>query len=262
MSSSSDCDLLFQARFEPPAYVVGLLVPQQGWFSPVGACACSVVPQSTFDQNARVEGALLEHTNGSHVGAYGCELRYDPLQPGGKPLVRMSGYIKFSGPPGDGACVAFGLSAPLSVDGGGGGELVVPNALIGLRVQDKEFVSYLSNREGLSVNGARYVLGEWLHLEVVFDFANRVIRGYDNHEFMGQIPFTDGIIPIVSFVTMAVISNEAIPNSIAHFDDFEVVADVEIRQISSKCDKEPAKRADLNPYFALSRLEPQRSFPV
>jgi hypothetical protein len=259
MSSSSGCDLLFQARFEPPAYVEGLLVPQQDWFAPFGERACSVVPQSPFDRNARVEGSLLEYVNGSHVGSYGCRLCYDPLLPGGKPLVRMSSYVKFSGLPGEGACVAFGLCAPL--DDGSGGE-AVPNALIGLRLQDNAFVSYLSNRDGIFVNGARYVLGEWLHLEVVFDFANRVIRGHCNHELMGQIPFTNGITPIVSFVTMAVISNEGIPNSIAYFGDIEVVADVEIRHISPNGYKEPARRTDLNPFFALSRLGAQRSFEV
>jgi len=216
-------ELLFQARFEPPAYDKGLLVPQQGWFADFGEDACFVAPSSPFHRCAKIEGSLLGKT---HTGSYGYEVAYDPMKGGGKQEVRMSGYLKYSAP--HAVCVAFGLCAPLTGANPGQGEPIVPNALIGIWQENSRLVSFLSNWDGESVNGPAYTINEWIHLEVVFDFANLTIYGYCNNEFFGKIPFTKNIVPIISFATMALVSNKDSQDGIAYFDNLEVMADNKI----------------------------------
>lgn len=100
----------------------------------------------------------------------------------------------------------------------------VPNARIGIRVQEGKLVTYLLNWDAMFVNGPDYVVGKWIDLEVVFNFLDRTILGFCDKNYMGKIPFTKGISPKINFVQIAMMSSKKLPKSNAEFDDLLVIA--------------------------------------
>jgi hypothetical protein len=126
----------------------------------------------------------LEEFFGFHFGSYARMLDYNPVG-SATPIVELTGAINLSGVAA--SCgLGIGISAVLNGD-------FVANILIGVREQDGNFVSYMSNMDGVFVNGAEYFLDQWADLTAVFNFENRTARGFFNGQFMGEIPFTTGI---------------------------------------------------------------------
>jgi hypothetical protein len=210
---------VYGTGFENPSFVPGILDGQDGWFAGLGQGAITVSghPQARQGQQGlMIDGSRLQEFFGFYLGGYARPLNYVPLDRG-TPVIVVSGYLRLSAeaPPTTG--LAVGLTGTLN------GEYTA-NILIGVREQDGRFVSYLSNYDGVSVNGPLYGLGEWGYVRAIFDFKRRTVHGFFNGSPMGEVPFTNGIDNQAAFVNIAMGGNQPLGNVTASIDNLSVIA--------------------------------------
>ena len=209
---------LYTTGFERPTFVPGLLQGQDGWFAGLGADAATVSTElpRTGTQSVKIDGSKVEEFFGFHFGSYARPLFYDPLG-SGTPLVELSGNILLLGevPPTCG--IGIGLTSVLN------GEFVT-NIQIGVRQENGNAVSFLSNLDGLFATGPAYTIGEWANVRALFDFQNRTVLGFFNDQFIGEVSFTTGISNDIHFVNLFLGSSEPIPGVTGFADDLSVNA--------------------------------------
>jgi hypothetical protein len=229
---------LYRTGFEAPSFSRGNFIGQDDWFAGLGPDAISVSSQLPRDgvHSVKVDGSLLEPFFTSFAGSYARPLFYDPLA-AGTPFVELSGNVIFSGERPEKCGDETDFSTCISGLGLTGvmGEEFILNVQIGIRELNDRFVSFLSNYDGVSVNGPEYTFGQWSHLRAVFDFDNRTIRGYFDGQPMGEIPFTNGISNTVDFLNLFLLASDAIPNTVAYYDNISVTASTCARDSTTLC---------------------------
>jgi hypothetical protein len=207
---------LYNTGFEPPTFRPGLLAGQDGWFAGLGPAAATIstaLPRSGI-QSVRIAGAQTEEVSGFFFGSYARALSYDPLA-SGTPLVRLSASMNLIGS----VPTTCGLSIGLT-----GAPSDLPNILLGLMSAGGGLVAYISNADGISVEGPHYQPGDWASVSAVFDFGQRSARAYFNGAFFGEVPLTSGVSDDIRFMNIALGSSRPIPDVVGYVDDFSVSA--------------------------------------
>lgn len=209
--------VLYATDFESPAYAVGALAAQDGWFAALGADAATVSTESASSptQSVRIDGSMLESFFGFHFGSYARPLNFDPLA-AGLPVVTLTGMVNLTGaiPPTCGT--GLGLT--------GVGD-ALPNALIGIQADGNgRLAPYLSNADSSTVLGPDYTSGQWAELTAVFDYRMRTITGFVDGFLMGVVPFTTGAGSQIAFVNMSLGSSVPVPGVVAYNDDYRLTA--------------------------------------
>lgn len=210
---------VYATGFERPSFGPGVLDGQDGWFAGLGQGAMSISGKAQArkgEQGLMIDGSRLAELSGFFLGSYARQLDYHPTDRG-TPIVVVSGYLKLSPGAPPTSVLAIGLTGTLK------GEFTA-NILIGLQEQDGRFVSYLSNYDGVFVNGPPYDLGQWAYVRAVFDFERRTVRGYVDGMAMGEVPFTQGIDSDAAFVNVAMGGTQPFNSVTASVDNLMVVA--------------------------------------
>jgi hypothetical protein len=213
---------LYATGFEPPKFVLGPLVGQDGWFAFEGLSRDAAIVSTQLPRNGaqsvKIEGSQLELSPslGIYGGFYRQDLNYDPSG-SGTPLVRLSGNINVS-------AFAEACAAGFHLNAFDGSNFIAI-ALIGLNLTDG--MSFIANSgagsRGDIVFGPTYDLGEWANLSALFDFENETVSGFFNGQFIGEVPFTPGLGNIITDVVIDVVgTNQPFPSTVVSVDDVSV----------------------------------------
>lgn len=214
-SAEASTIVLYQADFEPPTFVPGLLQGQDGWSAfadSVDAATVSTDLPRSGVQSLKIDWASLNFSPdiGGSFGLYGRILPYDPLG-SGTPLIEVSADINV--PVSAAACAIAIILGDASFAAFAGINLEIDNGHI-----------VLINDDIVSVERPGYTFGEWAHLQALFDFQNRTVGGFFNGEFFGEIPFTSGIGDTIGAIAIAAGGPFPPPELVAHVDNVAITA--------------------------------------
>jgi len=227
-------ETVYRTGFEPPAYVEGGLVGQDGWiapppFSPNAAVVTRDKPRQG-KQTVHVLGEDLDHqdfinavTGGYYdaIGSYRRPVNYDT---GNSQTVRISAHVRVDGPATAGGnnffSAALSTRAATTLDGVG--EIAISS--------DGHAYVYSGNDSVPSFLASMPVaLGEWHCLAVVADFANKQSTFYVDGVLLGTFPFESseiftGVLLRGTLLAYAAPDNASAhkANYAAHYDQFSI----------------------------------------
>ena len=182
------------------SFTTGALIEQDGWFAYLDANeeAASVSnDMAKLGKNSlKIDGSKVkQHPYGVVGGFYGRKLNYDPLQ-SKTPIIELSADLNLLGDDvGNNQCDG-GIA--LILDG---------DIYIGVGATADDVVRFFfANQNGVEAFGPIYQTGEWANIRAVFDFENKMVKGYINDEFIAQIPFTKNTPETVTAVGMMMVA--------------------------------------------------------
>ena len=192
--------IIYETGFEPPTFVPGFLVGQDGWIAPPplspNAAVISTDKPRQGKQSVLVPGGDLVHqdfindaTGGYYdaIGSYRRPVNYDT---GGTQTVRVSAHVRVDGPrtahDDNFFSASIGAVAQGEEDGApspeGVGELAISS-------DGRVHVYTGADLVPTFLTSARVRLGEWHTLAVEANFATRETSFFVDDECLGSFPF-------------------------------------------------------------------------